>query len=151
MTAFLLIFLSWVCDVDDGLNASDAWLISCDDSSFSFPRDVEVVGAIVSADEREIVAEDRRLGVVSKFPRAQKRAIVFLPPLDFESQERFCKEAFANSSRLGRIWLTNGDEFSGRFVRCDRRFVYFVAFGVELKTPRGRVIAVSWKPEASAP
>ncbi len=151
MTAFLLTVLLWGCNVDDCLNSSDAWLVSYDGSSFSFPSDVEDVGAIVSADEREIVAEDRRLGVVSKYPRAQKRAIVFLPPLDFESQKRFCEEALTNSSRFGRIWLTNGDEFSGRFVRCDRRFVYFVAFEVELKIPRGRVIAVSWKPETSAP
>jgi len=151
LTTFLLIAFLWGCNVDVGLSPSDAWLVSYDDASFSFPRDVEDVGAILAVDEREIVAEDRRLGVVSKYSRAQKRAIIFLPPVDLESQERFCKELFVNSPRSDRIWLTNGDEFFGRFVRCDRRFVYFVAFDVELKIPRGRVIAVRWTPETLAP
>jgi len=141
----------WGFNVDGELNPSDAWLVSCDGGVFSFPRDVEDVGAIVSADEREIVAEDRRLGVVSKYLRAEKRAIIFLPPVDSKSQERFCREILADSSRSDHIWLTNGDDFFGRFVGCDRRFVYFVAFDVELKTPRGRVIAVRWKPEVSVP
>jgi len=149
VAAFLLFFLFWGNNVDVGLKPSDAWLISCSEP-FSFPRDVADVGAILSADEREIVAEDRRPGVVTKYERTQKRAIIFFPPVDSESQERYCREIVADSRRDDRIWLTHEDEFSGRFVGCDRRFVYFVAFGVELKTPRGRVIAVRWNSEVSA-
>lgn len=142
------------CVVADAAEPSsdEHWIVypKLEDGSFSFDDCVKSVGRVVSIDNRFIYTEDRRLNKKETIKLCEIKGVVFFPPVHRNEAERFCKTIQESNNNDDKILLTNDDEFEGTFVRMDKRFVYFDAFDVQLRIPRGRVCAIFRKKERSA-
>lgn len=119
-----------------------------EDNDASFSNAFEQLGVIRTIEDGILVVMKESSKDRINIRHIPGETIFFTSSRDDVPLESISKSSSKNVDR-DKLFLCNGDEFEGRFLRLDLRFVYFRAFEVELKIPRYRVYALHWKSSGS--
>jgi hypothetical protein len=104
--------------------------------------DVKGIGLVIAIDEENVVFEDRLRDEKGSFLREPGVGVVFLPPVNPEVSEQFCRRVQDSGRKEDCVWLCNGDELLGTLIRVDSRRLLIRTYDVDLVVPRYKVRAV---------
>lgn len=110
--------------------------------AFSMNDDVKGIGLVIAIDEENVVFEDRLRDEKGSFLREPGVGVVFLPPVNPEVSEQFCRRVQDSGRKEDCVWLCNGDELLGTLIRVDSRCLLIRTYDVDLVVPRYKVRAV---------
>ena len=122
---------------------SEDWIVPR--SSFGtlgLPGTVESVGRIETIDDFGITFEDSTSRELLGIKREAVRDVLISCRLEVDLATLSCLFFNSEGEVEDRIWLRNGDSFSGKLLGVDRRRVRFEAFGRTVVAPRWRVLAI---------